>query len=69
MSLFICAKCNCIDNTAMPGNTFYLDGDSQLCTECYSGKWHGKFPKMTKKEFIKKYPKTKFVDKRNMKEY
>jgi len=54
----------------MERNNFYISEDeSQLCTECYSGKWHDKFPKMTKEEFIKKYPDEKFIDKRKMEEY
>jgi len=70
MPLFICDKCGCVDNTAMERNNFYISEDeSQLCTECYSGKWHDKFPKMTKEEFIKKYPDEKFIDKRKMEEY
>lgn len=70
MPLFVCDTCGCVDNTAMPGNNFYeVDDKSQLCTECYNGKWHGEFPKMKAKKFSKKYPKERFIDKRKMEEY
>lgn len=70
MPLFICDKCGCIDNTSMPENNFYdFDDDSQLCTECFCGKWHGEFPKITKEEFQKKHPKERFMDKREMEKY
>ena len=52
MSLFVCEICHGIDNTALaPG---YWQSKQQgmgtgrvLCTECETGRWHGRFPKRT----------------------
>lgn len=42
MSLFICEKCKTIENTALGS---YWARDIKLCSECATGKWHGKFAK------------------------
>lgn len=47
MPLFICDRCKCVDNTAT--SDFRLQArhgsTERLCTECRTGKWHGRFPK------------------------
>lgn len=47
MPLFECDQCHCVENTAL-GNYWmphaYKDGPVQ-CSECETGKWHGKFDK------------------------
>ena len=48
MSVFICSKCGCIENTA--SSSFWSRGDADpLCSECDPeiGKWHGLFEKQT----------------------
>ena len=51
MPLYVCEKCNCVDNTALDGNywqsrkCFSKATELALCSECHSGKWHDKFPK------------------------
>jgi len=42
MSLFVCEKCNAIENTAL--GKFWAE-DEKLCSECGFGKWHGRFEK------------------------
>ena len=42
MSLFVCEKCECIENTALG---HYWGQDKKLCSECGRGKWHGRFEK------------------------
>lgn len=52
MPLFECAKCHCVENTALSGfweqemkahqETKPLE---PICSECETGEWHGKFPK------------------------
>ena len=42
MPLFVCEKCGCVENTAL-GN--YWLAKERLCGECYTGSWHGRFPK------------------------
>jgi len=52
MPLYVCEKCNCVDNTALDGNywqsrkCFSKSTEIALCSECYSGKWHNKFDKV-----------------------
>lgn len=54
MPLFVCDKCHGIDNTALHGNywTRLVDDDKKkfsgmiLCSECHTGTWHGRFPKV-----------------------
>jgi hypothetical protein len=56
--LFACTKCDAIDNTAISGywDQHYDSYDvangkiesvdfKPLCSECFTGKWHGEFPK------------------------
>ena len=42
MPLFACQKCQTIENTALG---HYWAEKEKLCSECATGKWHGKFPK------------------------
>jgi hypothetical protein len=42
MPLFICEKCQTIENTALG---HYWGEKEKLCSECAFGKWHGRFPK------------------------
>lgn len=42
MSLFVCEKCKCVENTALGK---YWAEKEKLCSECAFGKWHDKFPK------------------------
>jgi hypothetical protein len=46
MPLFHCSQCGCIENTAL-GAYWYnkAKGKPVLCSECDTGKWHGRFPK------------------------
>lgn len=52
MALYVCEKCNCVDNTALDGNywqsrkCFSKSTEIALCSECHSGKWHDRFPKV-----------------------
>lgn len=44
MSLFICNKCGCVENSNLVdglGNT----REEMLCSECKTGTWHGEFEK------------------------
>lgn len=51
MPLFVCDKCHAIDNSACGGNYWdrLLEKDESKfvvqCAECYTGTWHGHFPK------------------------
>lgn len=52
MSLYRCTRCDAIENTATGG---YWEQEmaayqreekvAPLCSECFTGKWHGQFPK------------------------
>lgn len=42
MPLFICKKCNVIENTALGS---YWGVKIKLCSECSRGKWHNQFKK------------------------
>lgn len=46
MPLFACSKCNTVENTSL-GEYWYpvAKGLAVLCSECSTGKWHGRFPK------------------------
>jgi hypothetical protein len=51
MSLFVCTRCNGVDNTALaprywPDAAARARGrqDELLCTLCKTGEWHGRFP-------------------------
>ena len=58
MSLYQCSKCGAKENTAVSGGGYLarlidrdgliekdLDPDGRYCSECFTGEWHGKFPK------------------------
>ena len=45
MPLFKCSKCGCIDNTAL-GNYWMAAKGEATCSECHTGTWHGRFPKL-----------------------
>lgn len=42
MSLYQCESCGACENTALGS---YWDKERKLCSECATGKWHGRFPK------------------------
>jgi hypothetical protein len=42
MSLFVCEKCQTIENTALGK---YWGENKKLCSECGWEKWHGRFEK------------------------
>lgn len=44
MPLFKCRKCGTVENTALTACS-WGQKDNPLCSECCSGKWHGKFEK------------------------
>ena len=48
MPLFVCDKCNCIENSALAPD-FWInlcEGKECLCSECGPlRRWHGRFPK------------------------
>lgn len=45
MSLFVCDKCQNIENTALSGYWFHGEGKPKLCSKCDPKikKWHGGF--------------------------
>ena len=46
MSIYICEKCGCIENTALGGyweNS--LRKEPKFCSECNTGEWHNEFEK------------------------
>ncbi len=46
MSVYICEKCGCIENTAVGG--YWKNArnkEPKMCSECNTGKWHGVFEK------------------------
>ena len=47
MGIFLCG-CGTLENTAF-GNFWIagMEGEVPKCSECETGKWHGKFPKRT----------------------
>jgi hypothetical protein len=46
MPLFNCSRCGVIENTAL-GAYWHerAKGRPVLCSECATGKWHGRFPR------------------------
>lgn len=42
MSLFVCSRCNCVENTAL--GEFWC-AETARCSACASGTWHGRFPR------------------------
>ena len=52
MSVYICEKCGCIENTSLGGywdNEF--NNEPKMCSECNTGKWHNQFEKTHWTEF------------------
>ena len=46
MSIYICEKCGCIENTALGDYWNNIINDEPIiCSECSTGKWHNKFDK------------------------
>lgn len=46
MSVYICEKCGCIENTALSNYWSNLCNNEPLtCSECSTGTWHNNFPK------------------------
>jgi hypothetical protein len=46
MSLFICKKCGCVENTALCNYWNRISNNKEpLCSECETGEWHDCFPK------------------------
>jgi len=46
MPLFVCEKCECVENTAV--SEYWInksDGNPLICSECGTGEWHNMFPK------------------------
>lgn len=43
MSLYQCQRCGAKENTALGS---YWNRAEKLCSECATGEWHGKFPKV-----------------------
>ena len=46
MSVYICEKCGCIENTAL-GSYWVnvINKEPKVCSECHTGEWHNKFEK------------------------
>ena len=46
MSIYICEKCGCIENTAL-GDYWnnIINHEPKICSECSTGKWHNRFDK------------------------
>ena len=46
MSIYICEKCGCIENTAL-GDYWnnIINNEPIICSECSTGKWHNRFDK------------------------
>ena len=46
MSVYICEKCGCIENTALGGYWRNLcNKEAKMCSECNTGEWHNWFEK------------------------
>lgn len=46
MSIYICEKCGCIENTALGGYWRNVcNKEPKMCSECNNGEWHGEFEK------------------------
>ena len=50
MPLFNCSRCGCLENSALTSKSWSNPPDKMLCSECDTGKWHGKFKKETPEE-------------------
>lgn len=57
MPLYNCSRCGAIENTAL-GAYWYnrSKGEPVLCSECDTGTWHGKFPKVIPESQQKETP-------------
>lgn len=60
MPCFRCEECGCVENTAL--GHYWCAGleeykgtrkEKALCSECLTGKWHGRFPKEKATEDMK----------------
>lgn len=52
MSIYICEKCGAIENTATGGYwKNVINNEPKMCSECNTGKWHGRFPKKYWKDY------------------
>ena len=52
MSLYECSRCGAVENTAL--TSFWVrqhEKQPQLCSECETGKWHGRWPKESVAEY------------------
>lgn len=46
MSVYVCEKCGCIENTALGGYWNNVrNKEPKMCSECNTGKWHNEFDK------------------------
>lgn len=46
MSVYICEKCGCIENTGLGGYWSNVrNNEPRMCSECNKGEWHGEFEK------------------------
>ncbi len=51
MPIFKCSKCDTAENTALGAYwTEHYEGKPVLCSECFSGTWHERFPRHTVEE-------------------
>ena len=48
MPLFKCCKCGCVENTTL--GDFWTNQIEPICSECETGKWHGRFLKINATE-------------------
>lgn len=50
MSLFVCAECNVVENTATAEGGYYRhhmdEGHPPRCSQCQTGRWHGHFDRV-----------------------
>ena len=63
MSLFVCSKCKCIENTALCG--YWYRKGKPLCSKCdpQFGKWHGCFKREKFNSKKWRYYEKEFVEK------
>ena len=46
MSVYICEKCGCIENTSLGGYwRNVINKEPKMCSECNTGEWHNEFEK------------------------
>ena len=46
MSVYICEKCGCIENTSLGGYwRNVVNKEPKMCSECNNGEWHNEFEK------------------------